>query len=126
MKISDILNMCDREYTNAVHHSNASKQSQFTTIVPKIPYRFLQIKSKNIWIRTAAVCGHRGTVFSTSPQSQFATDAFINIRIQFRDRGKKLPLLPSESRSCVGWRLPLIFISANLAISVNPKLLFHL
>lgn len=50
MKISYILNTCDREYTNAVYHGNASKQSQFSTIVPKIPYHVLQIKSKNISI----------------------------------------------------------------------------
>lgn len=90
MKISDILNTYDREYTNAVYHGNAGKQSQFSTFVPNVPYYFLQIKSKNISICTAVVCGHRGTVFSTSPQSQFVTDAFINIRIQFRDRGKRL------------------------------------
>lgn len=90
MKISYILNACDCEYTNVEYHGNASKQSQFSTIVPKILYHVLQIKSKNISICTAAVCGHRGTVFSTSPQFQFVTDAFINIRIQFRDRGKRL------------------------------------
>lgn len=88
--------MCDREYTNVVYHSNASKQSQLTTIVPKILYHFLQIKSKNICICTAVVCGHRGTVFSTSPQSQFATDAFINIRIQFRDGKEAFPSCPQR------------------------------